>query len=172
MRKLWIWVVIGLVIRVILMATTINPDIRGHNLAAYFISQKGELFAFYDHLRLLPRDHIFIKVYRDDLFIYPPLAYWTHAAFMAVLAPLYPWDTFDRLVTDMGWLMREPQGLPQLLVLLKFPYLVADAFGLWLILKLVEKKHQFKVALMWIFNPITIYASYMMGQFDIFIVLF
>src|SRR3989344_174434 len=172
MKKLLPWIGVGLLIRLVLMAGTFNPDIRGHNFAAYLISQKGEIFTFYDHISRLSRTDPLVSLYGDNIFIYPPLAYWTHAAFMTVLDPLYPWNTFNRLVADTGWLMREPQGLPQLLVLLKFPYLVVDAFGLWLILKLVSQKHQLKVGLMWIFNPITIYTAYMIGQFDIYIAVF
>ncbi len=169
MKKLLPWIGVALAIRLVLMATVIHPDIRGHNLAAYLISQKGELFTFYDHLRQLPRNDRWVQVYGDGLFIYPPLAYWTHALFMFILGPLYPWATFDRLILDMGTLKQVSAGLPQLLLLLKFPYLVADAVGLWLITKYFDSKHKFMAALLWLFNPVTIYGSYMLAQFDIYI---
>lgn len=169
MKSLWIWIVLGLVVRLIVMSTTIHPDIRGHNLAAYLISQKGKLLTFYDYLQHQPRDDRLVQIYGDGLFIYPPLAYWTHAVFMAVLGPLYPWGTFERLVLDMGSLAKFSDGLPRLLILLKIPYLAADALGLWLVLKVVEKKQQLLAGILWLFNPVTIYASYMVGQFDIYI---
>ncbi len=169
MKKLTPWIIIGLVIRLVLMTTTLHPDIRGHNLAAYLISQKGELFTFYDHIHLLPREDQIVKVYGDGLFIYPPLAYWTHALFMFILGPIYPWATFDRLIVDMGSLKQHAQGLPQLLLLLKLPYLLADGFGLWLIMKYFDDKYKFMGAMLWLFNPVTIYSSYMLAQFDVFI---
>lgn len=165
MKSLWIWIVLGLVVRLVIMGTTVHPDIRGHNLAAYLISQRGQLFTFYDHLRQQPRDDPWVMVYGDGLFIYPPLAYWTHAIFMYLLGPIYPWEKFLLLINNMGQLTDQSY----LLILLKFPYLVADGLGLWLITKMVEKKQQFLVGILWIFNPVTIYASYMVGQFDIYI---
>ncbi len=169
MKKLIPWIIIGLVIRLVLMATTLHPDIRGHNLAAYLISQKGELFTFYDHIHQLDRADPIVRVYGDGLFIYPPLAYWTHALFMFILGPLYPWVTFDRLILDMGSLKQFSQGLPLLLILLKLPYLVADLVGLWLIAKYWPGERKLAAAVLWIFNPVIIYTSYMLGQFDIFI---
>ncbi len=165
MRQLLPWLIVGLLLRLWLMATVVHPDIRGHNLAAYLISQQGQAFTFYDYLRQLPRNNQLVQVYGDGLFIYPPLAYWTHALFMAILGPIYPWRAFETLIYDMGQL-RQAAGL---LVLLKIPYLVADGVGLWLIIKVVDKKSQFLAGMLWIFNPVTIWASYLIGQFDIFI---
>ena len=171
MKKLVPFLILGLVIRLGLMAWTIHSDIRGHNFAAYLIAQKGEIFSFYDHLRLLPRSDPLVRLYHDDLFIYPPLAYLTHALFNKVLYPFYPQNLFNLLILDIGQTAHNPQ-LPWLLILLKLPYLVADVFCLLIIRKILEPKFQYLGSLLWIFNPVTIYASYMLAQFDIFIALF
>src|SRR3989344_4909283 len=171
MKKLIPWLIAGLILRLVLSATTLHPDVRGHNLAGYLIAQKGHLFDFYDYLSRQPRTDHWVVLYHDDLFIYPPLAYIAHAVSNFILYPLYPKDTFLTLITDMGQAQRL-SNLWQLIVLLKLPYLVADILCLLVLRKLVEEKYRFLASLVWIFNPLTIYAAYMVGQFDIFIALF
>ena len=46
MKKLGLILTLGIVLRLVLMVTTFHVDIRGHNLAAYLISQKGEVLTF------------------------------------------------------------------------------------------------------------------------------
>ena len=171
MKKLIPFLIFGLVIRLGLMAWTIHPDIRGHNFAAFLIAQKGEFFFFYYLRRQLPRPDPLVRLYHDDLFIYPPLAYLTHTLFNKVLYPFYPQSLFQLLILDIGQTAHNSQ-LPWLLILLKMPYLVADVFCLLVLRKILEPKHQFLGSLLWIFNPVTIYASYILAQFDIFIALF
>ena len=171
MKKLTPFLILGLVLRLVLMIFTVHPDIRGHNLAAYLIAQKREFLGFYDHLGRLPRTHPLVVLYHDGLFIYPPLAYLTHAVFNLFLYPLYPQKLFNLLILDMG----QAEGLAGfgfLTFLLKFPYLVADFLGLLVLRKILDSKHQFLGSLLWIFNPVTLYSAYMIGQFDIFIALF
>jgi hypothetical protein len=171
MKKLLPWLIIGLVLRLALIPLTLHPDFRAVNLAAYWIAQKGEIFTFYDHISKLPRTDHLVLLYGDNLFIYPPLAYLTHAVFDKVLYWAYPQNTFWLLINDIGRLRRDP-GFPLLMYFLKLPYLIADFACLWVILKLLPEKTRTAGALFWIFNPVTIYVSYMIGQFDIFIALF
>ena len=171
MKKLLPWLVLGLVIRIFLMTSTLHPDIRGHNFAAYLIAQKGEVFTFYDHLRLQPRNDPLVLLYHDGLFVYPPLAYLVHAIFNKILFPLYPQKLFFTLIYDISKTAGQPQ-LPWLLFLLKFPYLTADILCLVVLRKVLEPKYQFIGSLLWIFNPVTLYVSYILAQFGIFIALF
>lgn len=171
MKKIGVWLIIALALRLVLSATALHPDVRGHNLAGFLIAQKGQLFSFYDYLSRQPRTDPWVMLYRDDLFIYPPLAYLVHGISNLLLYPFYPQALFQTLITDIGQVVGNPQ-LPQLLILLKIPYLIADFLCLLVLRKVVDKKHQYTASLLWLFNPITIYASYMIGQFDIFIALF
>lgn len=171
-KKIAILAFVGLAIRLILIPITMHADFRAYNLAAYLITQKGQLFSFYDYISRLPRTDRILEVFMDDgLFIYPPLAYLTHALFMWLLAPLYPWPTLNTLILYFDHVRPDPH-LPWLLYLLKFPYLVADTAGLIILLKLVDPKRRLMAATLWIFNPITIYSAYMLAQFDIYIAMF
>ena len=53
------------------------------------------------------------------------------------------------------------------LELLKLSYLIFDIFLGFLLLKLIDPRKAAIAFGLWIFNPISLYATYMMGQFDI-----
>jgi hypothetical protein len=168
MKKLFPWLILAVVIRLILIPLYTHPDIRGFNFAAYLITQKSESLSFYDYLSYLPRTHQLVKLYHDDLFIYPPLAYLTPALFMKILSPLYPWPLFNQLIYDINVAVADPQ-MPYLNYLLKFPYLIADFLCLIYLRKLVDDKHKHVVSLVWLFNPVNLYVTYLISQFDIYI---
>lgn len=167
-KKLIVLLIFGLILRLILMITTIHPDIRGHNLAAYLISQKGEVLGFYDHISKLSRDNRLVTLYGDGLFIYPPLSYLTLAGFMKVLGPLYPWNTFSTLITDIGQVRFDPSWM-WLMFLLKFPYLIIDIMAYWWLVKKIENSKKVLFTVLWVFNLPILFSAYMMGQFDIVI---
>lgn len=169
MKKLIPFLLLALGLRLIIIPLTLHNDFKAYNLAAYFIAQKHEIWTFYDHISALPRTDPLVGIYGDGQFNYPPLAYLSHGAFNFLLGPLYPWDAFSKLIYDFDHFRGSPNSV-WLLYLLKFPYLVADGFGLWLIRKLAATdKSRWQLSLVWLFNPINLYSAYMMGQFDIFI---
>ena len=51
--------------------------------------------------------------------------------------------------------------------LLKLPYLVFDLLLGFLLYKMVEPKKALFAFTIWMFNPVSLYATYMIGQFDI-----
>ncbi|MBI2596856.1 DUF2029 domain-containing protein [Candidatus Daviesbacteria bacterium] len=76
---------------------------------------------------------------------YPPLIYWFHGLFNFLF----------------GWLLNTN-------LLVKLPYLMFDLPIGFLLMKLFNNEKQAKLAfVLWMFNPISLYATYMMGQFDI-----
>lgn len=170
MRK-WVIlsVLLGGILRLWLMPTTFHPDIRGHNLAGFLITVAGHPLDFYDYIGSLPRTDPMVKLYGDDLFIYPPLAYWVHALWLKI--PLYSPELLQKLFSDMEHALVDP-GIGQLLLFLKMPYLLADIVCLWLLTKIVDVKQRSLAIILWMANVPLIYSAYMLGQFDVFIVLF
>lgn len=78
----------------------------------------------------------------DELVLnYPPLIYWYFGFFNL----LFNGDTS----------------------LLKLSYLIFDLFLALLIYRIVEPKKAVSAISFWLFNPVNLYATYMMGQFDI-----
>lgn len=168
MKKIVIIIFLGLILRLALMLSTFHVDIRGHNLAAYLISQKGEVFTFYDYISHLPRTHRWVEVYGDNLFIYPPLPYLTLALFMKVLGPIYPWNTFFALIHEVDSIPKDYTWL-LLKFLLKSPYLFIEGFGLWWLAKKIDLKSRGMFLLISALNIPILHSAYMMGQFDIII---
>jgi len=162
---------VSIALRVILMSNTIHPDFRAVNFAGFLIAQKGEVFSFYDFIRKLPRNDYRVNLYGDDLFIYPPLAYLSHGLANLLLSPFYPSNAFDTLLVDVGSL-RQVSNYQGFIFLLKLPYLIVDFLCLWFIRKLVSNDKKNFISLIWLFNPVNLYVTYMIGQFDIFICLF
>ena len=72
---------------------------------------------------------------------YPPLIYWFFGFFNLFLGGL--------------------------LALLKLPYLFFDLMIGFLLMRMVEPKKGVFIFGIWMFNPVNLYSTYMMGQFDI-----
>lgn len=165
------WFIFGLLLRIILMPLTFHPDLRGHYLGASFIANQNEWLTFYDHISKLPRSHPIVNQYRDNFLVYAPLTYWVHAIWLKVTSPIINWDTFDKFVIDYGSAIKEP-GTRWLVFILKMPYLLIDIACLYLLLKIVGEKHAHTASMLWAINFPVIYSAFLMGQFDIFLVLF
>jgi len=106
-----------------------------------------------------------VKIYGLDLFIYPPLAYLTPALFMFLLGPFYNFSANNAFLLDMDKMFQTIE-IFRLGFLLKFPYLLFDFLLAFLLLKIFKDKgpRAFKF---WMLNPLTLYATFGMGQFDI-----
>lgn len=163
---------LGIAARVVLMPITLHPDLLGHSFSAYFFAYKGKLNV-YEELLSLPKDHPLVKnVGISDIFIYPPLAYFTLGFFRLMVRPFenpnfipWAWENISRLSTFKGIYLQ--------LFLYKLPYLFVDlgiAFLLSSLFEDVKKKKQ--AFALWIFNPISLYATFMIGQLDILPVFF
>ncbi len=171
MKHFWIWLILGLAVRLVLIPLTLHPDFRAVNLAGYFIAQKGQLFSFYDTISQLPRSDWLVSLYGDNLFIYPPLAYITHGIFNKFFYWAYPQNAFWVLINDIGQL-RHTAGFVSLMYFLKLPYLIVDILCFWLLSRYKLQAIGHKLICLWWLNPVVIYVTYMIGQFDIFIALF
>lgn len=167
MKRFFIkWVLIGLVLRLLLMPFTVHPDITALDLGAFLISQKGELLNFYDYLSRLDPAHLLVKIYGMGLFNYPPLAYLIPAVFMVILAPFYNFAFNNVFLLDMEKTYQTVE-LFKTLFLLKFPYLFFDFLLAYLLYRIFGSKKGKTAFKLWMINPLTLYATFAMGQFDI-----
>lgn len=163
---------IGVAIRLVLMPITVHPDLWGHSFTAYFFAYKGEL-NIYDFLLSLPKTHPLVMNYGvNDIFIYPPLAYFTLGIFRVLVKPLADANFIPWLMVNLSHFYSYPTlGLQ--LFLFKLPYLFIDIASAFLLGALFDDPKKKKWAFnLWMFNPVTIYATFMMGQLDILPVFF
>ncbi len=166
MKKFLIkWLLIGLFLRLILMPFTVHPDMTALSLGAWLISQKGQWLTFYDYLSQLPKVNPLVNLYGISFFNYPPLAYLIPALFMSILKPFYNFSVNNVFILGMDKIF-QTFDLFRNIFLLKLPYLIFDFSLAALLLKIFKEKgpRAFKI---WMLNPLTLYATFAMGQFDI-----
>jgi len=166
------WLLIGLFLRLILMPFTVHSDMTALDLGAFVISQKGRWLTFYDYLSGLEKNNPLVDLYGIGLFNYPPLAYLTPAIFMLILSPFYNFSTNYVFLVGMDKIFQTTE-LFRTIFLLKLPYLFFDFLLAFLLLKIFKEKglpagRQGEIAFkIWMVNPLTLYATFAMGQFDI-----
>lgn len=154
------------------MPITAHPDLWGHSFTAYFFAYKGEL-NIYDFLLSLSSSHPLVANYGvADIFIYPPLSYFTLGIFRFLIRPLADANFIPWLMENVGRYYQYPTIFWQLF-LFKLPYLFVDIASAFLLAGLFDDIKKKKLAFtLWMFNPITIYATFMIGQLDILPVFF
>lgn len=157
MSKFWTILVIGILIRIFLSLTTFHPDIQVFNLAGKLISE-GNILNLYE--------------YSSDtaVFNYPPSVYLFHGIFNFFFTHILQLQTVNQFIID------HPSNYGDFLfnihlLLLKLPYFIPDLLIGLLLIKLFDKRANLVFAL-WMFNPINLYTTYMMGQFDVIPTLF
>lgn len=170
-KRLWFVLIVAITLRLMVMGTTFHPDLSGQLLTGYFFAFQN-VPNIYDHLVNLPQSHPLVQNFGvGDIFIYPPLTYFTIGTFIKLFSWIVPESFFINLMN--GESIYQQSSLVMNLVLLKLPYLLVDisvAFALASLFDDQKKKRW--VFLLWIFNPVTFYATFAMGVFDIIPVLF
>ncbi len=165
-RKFLVVVVVGLILRVVFSLITYHSDIQPFDLAGYVISH-GHILDYYDFLPNLPPDDPILKTYPANLFNYPPAVYFFLGAMSILFTgwsdPVFHYNFIFNVVSVLGSLQTVFH-----LLLLKLPYFAFDFALASLLFRLFQTpKEKFLAFTLWIFNPVNLYATYMMGQFDI-----
>ncbi len=165
-RFIAIILTIGILLRVGLAFSTFHADVQAFDFAGKVIAE-GNVLNFYDYLWNLPKEDPILEVYPPYLFNYPPMVYF----FLGGISRLTTWMV-DPLIHN-NFIFDFPSTLGNinlniLLLMLKLPYFPFDIAIAYLLMRMFseEKKKKWIFAL-WMFNPINLYATYMMGQFDI-----
>lgn len=163
MKKIWFYLVLGIIIRILISITTFHPDIQSFNLAGYLISS-GNILNLYDYLPHLSDSNPLKNI---AVFNYPPAIYLYHGIFNFLFSNILKMSFINDFLLDSV----ENYGnifFNLHLLLLKLPYLIFDLLIVFLLCKLFNSEKEIKLAvILWMFNPINLYATYMMGQFDI-----
>lgn len=165
-KKIMLVIVLGLAIRIILGLSTFHSDIQPFYFAGDVIA-KGNLLNFYDYLGRLPLDSPVLKVYPPNLFNYPPMVYFFLGPVSYLLSLPFSRDLLHNFIFNLPSILGNIQ-FNFLLLALKTLYLPFDALIALLLYKLFkDPDKKFWALTLWIFNPVNLYATYMIGQFDI-----
>lgn len=160
------FLILGIILRIFLSSITYHSDVIPFDFAGKVIAG-GNITNFYDYLWSLPEGDRYLKVYPRNLFNYPPLPYF----FLGGASLLTTWmvdsNMHDNFVLDFKSTLGNPQ-LNLLLLLLKLPYFIFDIAIAYLLMSFFKNENEKKWAFaLWVFNPVNLYATYMIGQFDI-----
>ncbi len=98
-----------------------------------------------------------------DTFNYLPLTYLSLGSINTVLSPILG-NSFSVWLYDWGSSQNSNPKIPFFIFILKIPYLIIDLLTAFFLYKIYKNK---KVVYFWLFNPISLYLIYILGNFDI-----
>lgn len=153
------WIVVGCIIRLLLMPIFAHPDFT----TTLWIS-----------VTLVKRHQL---IFSND----PPAVFFLLSGFYYFMMPLFS-STFVNFVTTrtaftpptllQSFSLLQP-GINTVLLVGKIPFLLFDIMSAFLMLHLfTDETKGFTAFRIWILNPVSIFVSYIFGQFDIFAVFF
>ncbi len=144
----------AIVLRLLFSALFFHPDIKSQNFHAQYLSRG--IINIYDFI-----DKNKSSLPYTDTFNYPPLTYYFLGSWNFIAGRILGPD-LSHWLNDWGPGGYSNPGMFEFMLLLKFPYLLFDlAIGLLL----MQVSRRFLA--LWLFNPLSLYAIYMIGQFDI-----
>lgn len=165
-KKIISILIIGIFIRLALAFSTYHSDTQQFYFAGEVIV-KGNVVNFYDYLWSLPSNDPVFEIYPTYLFNYPPLVYFFLGPVSYLITLPFGREVMHTFVNDIPTMFGKLQ-LNYLLLTLKFPYLFFDLGIAVLLFKFFKESRNKLLAFgFWMFNPIVLYATYMMGQFDV-----
>ncbi len=165
-KKILMVLTIGVLIRLFLAFSTFHSDVQPFYFAGEVIA-KGNVLNFYDYLGNLPLSDPILKIYPTNLFNYPPLVYFFLGPVSYVISLPFNRELLHDFIFKLPSLLGNIQ-LNFLLLVLKLPYLIFDLGVAALLFKFFkDPKNKFLAFSLWMFNPVNLYATYMMGQFDV-----
>lgn len=163
-------VILGIIIQLVVAVFTYHPDLRAFILAGSFID-KGEITTFYDHVSKLPQGDLIKKIYGDDIFIYPPLAYLIPSVFYLPVLGIMDKAVSLIVLNDNALFHGYTTYFP--LLIFKIPFLVFGFLVFLFLPRLFKEKENGRIAqLVWLFSPVTIYVAAGVGQVDTILAFF
>lgn len=152
---------LAIILRIFLAFSTFHPDIQAFNLAGKIVGT-GNILNLYDYLPNLSNND---PIKNLAVLNYPPAVYLFNGIFNFLFNVFgLPINQFLLdLASNYGNILFNVH-----LLLLKLPYLIFDLLCGFILFKLFSEKRKANLAFtLWLFNPLNLYSTYMMGQFDI-----
>ena len=160
-KKFWLIILIGLILRLVIAGFTFHPDLRTPPLSSAVFFQEGSVNFYHDSSKLDKQDVL------DKL----PLNYFINLTFHSILRPFVSTNIENQFFTDQSRLYGNPQFWFYL-IYAKFPMIVFDtALGI-LLSFVVEGTLRKKVLILWLFNPFTLWVTSAIGQDDVYAAFF
>lgn len=164
-------IILAFLIRILLMPIAVHSDLFFINYFPNLLITEGIIDVLGYSKQNLPNINVSY---------YPPLTYFTFASFQFFYQYISP--TFSNWMGEIFNLWKEGlqrqaidyiraapnPSLQRDIFLAKLPYLIFDIASVLVLIKIVKRKILPKSAIiLWLFNPVSLYSTYLMGQFDI-----
>lgn len=163
--------ILGLIIRLALAPITYHSDLLLFDFTREVLSS-GHVLDFYDYLPSLSADDPILKVYPVDQFNYPPAVYFLLGGSAFLFTSLMEQTFHQQFIFNIAQALYNPLIFLHIF-LLKLPFFFFDFGTAFLLMKLfTERKQKILAFGLWMINPVTLYATFMVGQFDIIPVFF
>lgn len=161
MSKKVFFIILAVLLRIVLASTSYHSDIQHFDFAGQVLVS-GHVLNFYN----------FTSGNIKYPFNYPPAVYFTVGLFNGVVTGWEDPIFHNNFLFNYSATFGNPEVFLHLL-LLKIPYFFFDFGMLMLLMKLFKTPREKNLVFyLWLFNPINLYATYLMGQFDIIPVFF
>lgn len=165
-KKIWVILIIGIILRVFLSLSTFHPDIQVFDLSGQIL-KKGNILSLYDYLYNLSPDDKYLKSYPPQALNYPPATYillgGSSLLFTSLTPPSIHEDFLFNTKNILGSIYLNLHLLSLKLLLFLF-----DLGCAYLLYKFFDNlKTKLLAFILWIFNPVTLFATFMMGQYDV-----
>lgn len=148
--------IIAILIRLLIIPFFYHPDIKSQHFHFQFLS--SGIFNIYEYLGQNKN-----KLPYQDTFNYLPLTYYTFGSYQSLAKPILG-NNFYLWLNDWGENQNNYPNMIFFMFILKLPYLFFDLFLGYILYKIYNSK---KILYLWLFNPISIYLIYILGNFDI-----
>lgn len=163
-------VILAFFVRLIIMPFSAHPDLFSINIYPSLLFKES----VFDILSYVGKN------VSEDFQYYPPMTYYTFASFQVVYQFFSPtfidWMEKIRALEVKGvtgytefYIKNAPNpGIYRDLFLAKIPYLVFEIGSVLVLLKYFKKSaFRKKAIIIWLFNPVLLYAVYIFGQMEI-----
>jgi hypothetical protein len=146
---------LGILLRLALMPFFAHVDLFSEARRVFYVLENDFLF---------DNSHRFVVFYIEVIFA------WFSTLFIDVTEGLFYLSDPSQSVSDLvdyGFFLNDP-NIYRHLFFFKLPYLVFDVATALLIWKFVDKPEHRKIALLlWLFNPLTLFSTYIFGRFEV-----
>lgn len=160
-KKYWLLIILALIIRLLIGSVTFHEDVRASATASFVYLKMQELDPYSRSYNIAPQ----------EVLNYLPFSYLLSLPIHQVGRVLVDEETEKTFLVNQNLLLGKPAMWVYLLYV-KAPFIIFDiAIGILLSL-IVQSRYQTKTLLLWFFNPLSIWVSSAIGQYDIYLIFF
>lgn len=153
-KSIFKWILFGIILRLIVMPISVHGDLILSNWVS------GLVAIGHYNLYLYLSD-VYQATYTSYPSPYPPAYYYLIAGWLSILNNFH-------LISLSAW--ESPWAIDNLnrsIFLFKIPLLIFDLLTGYVLIQMVDKQYRKLILILWLLCPVTIFVSYMFGQFDI-----